>query len=433
MTSRTKLATVGLVASALSLVLAGCGGVEPGNGADDGKVTHVAGAPDWCGTKKISFALLDGFGGNSWRLVTTASGKDEAAKCPSVTEFKYADGQGNMQKAISDIKGMVSTGVDAMVVFPDAGQGGAARADRRLQGRRRDGALPRRPRWQGRRELRRVDRRRLRQRRRQLGELDQGERARTAATSCSWAARPATARAPREYDALRKTLPDSYKFIGQTPFRRTNWDPTKTQQLLTADIAKNPQIDVIVSDFGPTLVSSLPLFPKSGRDDPGAGHLRRQLAELLLEGQPGGEPLQDDDRRHRQRQRPPRGAVAVAKATGGKVPTEDSFKAPVFEDSVSGQPNAGDQCDANLPGDVYLSAQMPGDGAGEARDSSPAPVRDVLLRTVGSGEASPDPTGSAAAGAQTKRKTVIKTDAPDTTTGRSRWRASPRASRASPR
>jgi ribose transport system substrate-binding protein len=32
----------------------------------------------------------------------------------------------------------------------------------------------------------------------------------------------------------------------------------------------------------------------------------------------------------------------------------------VFEDSVSGQPNPV-TCRADLPGDVYLSAQMPGE------------------------------------------------------------------------
>ena len=47
----------------------------------------VAGAPAWCGSKKITLGLTDGFGGNSWRLVTTASAKDEIAKCPSVTEL----------------------------------------------------------------------------------------------------------------------------------------------------------------------------------------------------------------------------------------------------------------------------------------------------------------------------------------------------------
>ena len=82
---------------------------------------HLEGAPSWCGPKKATLGLLDGFGGNSWRLVTTASGKDEAAKCPSITEVLYADGQGDTQKSISDIKGMVAKGIDALVVFGDAG------------------------------------------------------------------------------------------------------------------------------------------------------------------------------------------------------------------------------------------------------------------------------------------------------------------------
>ena len=51
--------------------------------------------------------------------MTTASGKEEAKKCPSVTSFKYSDGQGNTSKAISDIKGLAATRVNAMVVFPD--------------------------------------------------------------------------------------------------------------------------------------------------------------------------------------------------------------------------------------------------------------------------------------------------------------------------
>src|SRR6202046_1606495 len=77
--------------------------------------------PSWCGPKKAPIALLDGYGGNSWRQVTTASGKQEALKCPSITKYEYADGQGDTQKSISDIKAMAAKGIDALVVFPDAG------------------------------------------------------------------------------------------------------------------------------------------------------------------------------------------------------------------------------------------------------------------------------------------------------------------------
>ncbi len=77
--------------------------------------------PSWCGPKQASLALLDGYGGNSWRQVTTASGKMEAEKCPSITRYEYADGQGDTQKSISDIKSMAAKGIDALVVFGDAG------------------------------------------------------------------------------------------------------------------------------------------------------------------------------------------------------------------------------------------------------------------------------------------------------------------------
>ena len=272
MKSRTRIAAIFGSVAAVSMVLAGCGSSGGQTNGPGGAVTHVTGAPSWCGTKKIDFALLDGFGGNSWRLVTTASGKDEAAKCPSVTKFRYADGQGNTQKAISDIKGMVSSGVNAMVVFPDAGKAvlpaltsafkaGVVTVPYRVDPGGKAGVNY--DKWIG------------------------DDFANDGNNWAAWIKKnvpnggnvlflggPAgNSQSTTEYEALRKNLPASYKFIGQTPFQPTNWDPTLTQQLLTADIAKYPKIDVIVSDFGPTLVSSLPLFPKSSRNDPGAGHV----------------------------------------------------------------------------------------------------------------------------------------------------------------
>ena len=85
-----------------------------------GSAAHAE-TPSWCGPKKATIAFLDGFGGNSWRLITTASAKEEAQKCPNITGYEYADGQGNTQKAISDIKSMAAKGTDALVVFGDAG------------------------------------------------------------------------------------------------------------------------------------------------------------------------------------------------------------------------------------------------------------------------------------------------------------------------
>jgi ribose transport system substrate-binding protein len=361
MSPRTKIASLAVATLAVALVLTGCSS-NSGSGSSDnssGKVTHVAGAPSWCGTKKISFALLDGFGGNSWRLVTTASGKEEAAKCPSVTKFSYADGQGNTAKASSDIKGMVSTGVDAMVVFPDAGKAvlpaltaaynaGVVTVPYRVFPGGKAGVNY--DKWIG------------------------DDFANDGTNWGNWIKAnvakggnvlflggPAgNSQSATEYTAMKKVLGSDYKFIGQTPFQPTDWDPTKTQTLLTADIAKYSKIDVIVSDFGPTLVSSLPLFQKSGRSIPAVAASDGNSLSCFYEDNKADNPdfklmtvaTGNDNVRL---------AVdyAIAKATGGKIPTADSFKGPIFEDSVSGQPN-GVQCDKSLPGDVYLSAQMPG-------------------------------------------------------------------------
>ena len=77
--------------------------------------------PSWCGPKQATL------GSARWlRRQQLAPGYDRlrqggGRKCPSITKYEYADGQGDTQKAISDIKGMAAKGIDALVVFPDAG------------------------------------------------------------------------------------------------------------------------------------------------------------------------------------------------------------------------------------------------------------------------------------------------------------------------
>ena len=115
--------TVGVAAClAIAGVAAGCGGGGGGGGGSSSGGKPLAGAPSWCGTKKITLALADGFGDNNWRKVTSGEAQNEAKKCPSVTKFVYTDGQGNTQKSISDIQGLTAQGVNAMVVFPDQGK-----------------------------------------------------------------------------------------------------------------------------------------------------------------------------------------------------------------------------------------------------------------------------------------------------------------------
>lgn len=339
-----------------ALILSACSSAGGGGGDDQGG--PLEGAPDWCGSKQITLGLLDGFGGNSWRLITTAAGADEVAKCPSVTEYLYADGQGDTQKAISDIQGMVAKGVDAIVVFPDAGeamlptlreayQAGVVTVPYRVNPGGEDGV-----------------------------DYDAWIGADFTTDGHNWAdwilankpdganilflsGPKGNSQGQDEFDALKEDLPeDKYTFLGESPFEPTDWDPAKTQQVLSAAIAKYPQIDVIVSDFGPSLVGALPEFTKSGRSIPALVASDGNVLGCFFQDNKDANPdfqlftvaTGNDNVRLAVQ-------YAVAKATGGILPDSTTFDAPVFEDSVSKTPNDV-ECRDDLPGDIYLSAEM---------------------------------------------------------------------------
>jgi ribose transport system substrate-binding protein len=327
-------------------------------------VAHAE-TPSWCGPKEASLALLDGYGGNSWRQVTTASGKQTAELCPSITKYEYADGQGDTQKSISDIKSMAAKGIDALVVFGDAGPamlpaitqvyksgkvivpyrvdvggkegenytkfiGSSFVEDGKSWGNWIKGVLPK-------------------------------------GGNVLFLSGPAgNSQGLDELKGMKEVLGPEYVFVNPEPFAVTNWDPALTQKVLTAEIAKNEKIDVIVSDFGPSLVGALPLFNKSGKSIPAlATSDGNSLGCFWTDVQKDNPDFKlftvatgNDNVRL---------AVmhAVAAATGGTPPAENIFKAPVFEDSVSGTPNPV-QCRKDLPGAIYLSSELPDDAQAKA-------------------------------------------------------------------
>ncbi|MGV8949957.1 MAG: substrate-binding domain-containing protein [Cypionkella sp.] len=325
-------------------------------------MTGVAQAetPSWCGPNPASLALLDGYGGNSWRLVTTASGAAEAALCPSITSYEYADGQGNTQKAISDIKGFAAKGVNALVVFGDAGP--AVLPALKAAYGAGSVVVPYRV---------------------NVGGEEGKDYTKFVGSSfqddgVSWGnwiksilpnggnvlflSGPAgNSQGVDELAGMKTVLDDKYVFINPEPFDVTNWDPALTQQVLSAEIAKNEKIDVIVSDFGPSLVGALPTFAKFNRSIPAIATSDGNSLGCYWEENQAANPdfklftvaTGNDNVRL---------AVqwAVAEATGGTPPADKIFKAPVFEDSVSGKPSAV-QCRKDLPGSIYLSAVMSAD------------------------------------------------------------------------
>lgn len=384
--TRSGLRLVALIA-VLLLILAACGGDDgadgdtdgtdapdttesPEDGGDDGDGGEASGdVPSWCGPEEITLGMTDGFGGNSWRLVTTESGRDEAAKCPSVTEFVYADGQGDTQKAISDIQGMVATGVDALVVFPDAGEailpalrsayeagvvtvpyrvtpGGEAGVDYDVYVE--------------------TD---FVQHGRNWGEwilevLPEG------GTVLMLSGPPGNSQGVLEAQGLKEVLEPTglYEFIGEQPFEPTGWDPAVTQQVLSAAIARYDQIDVIVSDFGPSLVGALPEFANSGRSIPAIATSDGNTLGCFWQDVEADNPdfelyTVETGNDH------VRLAIqwAVALATGGEPPETTVHDQGPFENSVSGEPNEV-QCEPDLPGDIYLSAELSAERQAELVD-----------------------------------------------------------------
>jgi ribose transport system substrate-binding protein len=276
-----------------------------------------------------------------------------------VTKFIYTDGQGNTQKAISDIHGLVAQGVNSMVVFPDAGQavlpaireaykagvvtvpyrvfpGGQAGTDYNyyistqfqqagvLWGKWLDKALH----CQG--------------------------------NVINLGGPPANSQSLAEYQGMKQALAScpNIHIIGQTPYYVTNWDPAQTQKVIVSVLAKYPKIDAITTDFGAALASSFGAFSQAGRKIPAVATEDSNLLSCDRQKQVKSDPqfqLFTVDSQNWM----VRTAVdfAVAKASGGQVPASPVVPQKAFEDSLTGQPHTV-QCDPSMPPDAFLSSHL---------------------------------------------------------------------------
>lgn len=316
--------------------------------------------PSWCGPEEASIAFLDGFGGNSWRQITTASAQEEAEKCPSVTEYFYADAQGDTQKAISDINSMTARGVSAMVVFGDAGQALLPALTRAYQ----NGTVvvPYRSEVGGEDGVNYTkyvggD---VQANGRDWGNyiLEQFPDG----ANIEFLSGPAgNGFGLALYDGLMQVIggDDRYKFLSPEPFHVTNWDPAQTQQIITAEVAKHgADIDIILSDFGASLIGGLPAFEDSGLSIPAVATQDANILGCFWHERQASNP---DFKLLTSASGNDHGRLAVqwaiAEATGGTPPEESGYTGQIVENSVTGEPSPV-QCRPDLPGDIYLNIEM---------------------------------------------------------------------------
>lgn len=316
-----------------------------------GSAVHAApmAPPSWCGTKQITISLSDGFGGNSWRRITRAEFENEAAKCPNITKVLYTDGQGNTQKAISDLNGLVAQGVNAMVVFPDAGKailptlrsaykagvvtvpyrvtpGGKAGVDYTYfipTNFFNDGVL-----WAT-----------------QIVKLLKGH------GNVVYLGGPAgnsesTAKALGIASVLKKY--PGMKQIGLKPFEVGTWDAAVAQKTMTALLAKYPKIDAVFIDFG--IVNTFPAFKTANRAIPAIATEDVNGVGCAAKKQKFGLVTVSSQNWH------VRAALrwAVAKAAGGTKPGPGVVTNYVFDNSRLGKIH----CDPSLPVDAFLSSHL---------------------------------------------------------------------------
>ena len=306
--------------------------------------------PAWCGTEDITLSVSDGFGGNNWRRITSGEAEAEAKKCPNVVEYIYTDGQADTQKSISDLQGLAAQGVDAMVVFADQGEAMLpAIRDAYEQG---SVVVPYRVYPGG-----------------EAG-VDYNQYVETdfCADAKLWAewlqqALPdggkvvylggpagnsqSTTRSECMHEVLDGT---SIELIGEQPFEVTNWDPALTQQVITAALAKFPEIDAWATDFGAAFASSLPAFEQASRE---VGPVVTEDSNAFAcAAQEMGFPIMTVSSQNWMS----RTAVqwAVAEAAGGTPPDSTVVENFVFDDSLNGEVH----CNPELPGDAILSSQL---------------------------------------------------------------------------
>jgi ribose transport system substrate-binding protein len=359
----------------VALVAAGCGDSSSGATAASGTTTkaakpatdpgNVVGTPDdfvdiatVCGDKPIDVGYADGYGANSWRKIARAEFEAEAAKCPNIGKVLYTDAQGSPQKAISDLNGLVSQGVDAIVVTPDAGP---ALLPAMRKAMRRGVKVSLFPADLG-------------------GKL--GQDYVTAvydspkANGRVWAewmvktlggkgnivflgGTPGNPTSPREAEGIKEVLaknPGVKLLAGPVD---TNWDVAQTQKAMSGLLTKYPKIDGVISDYGGGTVGAARAFKAAGKPlVPIATNDFNQLGCIWKDAKASGDDFPYATVSARTWMVRPALRHVVAAAEGSADPEPSIIELPLLEDSTSSDPALAPKCSKALPPDAILSSQL---------------------------------------------------------------------------
>lgn len=311
----------------------------------------------FCGTKQITLGIHDGFGINAWSQASMAAVRSEAAKCPNVKQV-VAIGEGDLQKSISQVNSMVAQGVDALVLIPDFGQAqlasirAATNAGVKVVPWAADpGGTP------GQDYVSYVD----------WESPDAGTR------WAEWmvktlggkgnivmiggpAGNPVTAGQLASVVKVVQQNPGIKLLTGEKDWPVTNWDPATAQKVMGSLLAKYPQIDGIISDYGTDALAATRAMQSANRPLVPIATLDANGLSCLYDKEKAGSPkfqLATISSRNWLGRIAARKAIAAAQGIADNEPSR--FQLPIIEDSTGATKPV---CRSGLADDFYNSNQI---------------------------------------------------------------------------
>jgi ribose transport system substrate-binding protein len=354
-----------------ALVLSACGGSDDSSSSGStessggGESTTASTSSEaWCGEDGVTLGIQDGGGLNAWSKESLAQVQEEAAKCPAVEKEIVVNAGFEPQKAVSGLQSMVAQGANAIVLIPDSGVCAEVPAMRQAV---THGAavVP----WaadpcgtEGTDYTKYIDWDTVQAGREwaertieQMGGKGQllyegGPAGNTVSANTA----KGVLEVVEENPGVELVEP-----ISEEQWPVTNWDPAEAKKVTASLIAKHPEIDGMVNDYGATAQAAIQAFQAAGKPvPPTASTEANALACTWKEAKEGGEefPLLTISSRNWLG----RYAVqwAVAEASGGETPALKNngiIPLGIYEDSVGGKEP---KCDEGVSPETYFSNEM---------------------------------------------------------------------------
>jgi ribose transport system substrate-binding protein len=312
----------------------------------------------FCGTKPITLGIQDGYGVNAWSQEGLAAVRSEAAKCPNVKTVVQI-GEGDLQKSISQLSAMVSQGVNAITVIPDFGQAelpaiqAATAAGVKVVPWGADpGGTP------GTDYVAYVDWSSP-----AAGTLWANWMVKTLGGKGNVimlggpAGNPVTTGQLKSIVAVFAANPGMHLLTGNTTWAVTNWDPATAQKISASLLAKFPQIDGIISDYGTDALASTRAFQAAGRALVPIATLDTNGLGCLYDKEKAANDAKFQLATISSRLWLGRVAARMAISAAEGIPDNEpsSFQLPISEDST-GSP--APVCQSAQPDDFYNSSQL---------------------------------------------------------------------------